>query len=106
MDSVRNEIIAVAMSGGVDSSVAAALLHQAIGNRLTCVFVDNGLLRQEEAEKVRSLFKQHLHMNVRFARAKSQFLDGPEGHNGPRKEAQDHRTDLHRGLRQRSPEDP
>jgi len=71
--------VVLGLSGGVDSSVAAVLLHQAIGNRLTSVFVDNGLLRQEEAEKVLSLFKQHLHMNVRFARARTQFLVALKG---------------------------
>jgi GMP synthase (glutamine-hydrolysing) len=71
--------VVLGLSGGVDSSVAAVLLHQAIGNRLTSVFVDNGLLRQDEAEKVRSLFKQHLHMNVRFARARAQFLAALKG---------------------------
>ncbi len=70
---VGDRKVVLGLSGGVDSSVAALLLHQAIGNQLTCVFVDNGLLRQGEAEKVRSLFKQHFHMNVRFARAKAQF---------------------------------
>ncbi len=76
---VGDRKVVLGLSGGVDSSVAALLLHQAIGNQLTCVFVDNGLLRQGEAEKVRSLFKQHFHMNVRFARAKAQFLDALKG---------------------------
>jgi len=87
VEEIRNTVgkgkVVLGLSGGVDSSVAAVLLHQAIGNRLTCVFVDNGLLRQEEAEKVRSLFKQHLHMNVRFARAKSQFLAALKGVTDP-----------------------
>ena len=76
---VGDRKVVLGLSGGVDSSVAALLLHQAIGNQLTCVFVDNGLLRQEEADKVRSLFKQHFRMNVRFARAKAQFLDALKG---------------------------
>jgi len=71
--------VVLGLSGGVDSSVAAVLLHQAIGSKLTCVFVDNGLLRQDEADKVRSLFKQHFRMNVRFARARAQFLAALKG---------------------------
>ena len=47
------------LSGGVDSSVAAVLIHEAIGDQLTCVFVDHGLLRQNEAEQVASLFRDH-----------------------------------------------
>ncbi len=71
------------LSGGVDSSVAAVLLHQAIGHQLTCVFVDNGLLRLGEAEKVRALFAKHLQMNVRFARARKAFVDGLKGVTDP-----------------------
>jgi GMP synthase (glutamine-hydrolysing) len=63
------------LSGGVDSSVAAVLLHQAIGRQLTCVFVDNGVLREGEAVKVQEVFKKHFQLNLRFVRAKKLFLD-------------------------------
>jgi GMP synthase (glutamine-hydrolysing) len=63
-----------ALSGGVDSSVTALLLHRAIGDRLTCVFVDNGLLRKDEAKQVRQRFADRFHLKVRFVDARAQFL--------------------------------
>jgi len=78
-ETVGDKRVILGLSGGVDSSVAAVLLHQAIGRRLTCVFVDNGLLRLGEAEKVRTLFRKHFRMDVRFARARKAFVDGLKG---------------------------
>ncbi len=63
-----------ALSGGVDSSVVALLLHKAIGQRLTCIFVNNGLLREHEAEGVRELFQQHFGMNLVYVDAAKIFL--------------------------------
>jgi GMP synthase (glutamine-hydrolysing) len=63
-----------ALSGGVDSAVAALLVHRAIGDRLTCVFVDNGLLRKDEAQQVRRRFAERLHLNVVFVDATARFL--------------------------------
>jgi GMP synthase (glutamine-hydrolysing) len=63
------------LSGGVDSSVAAALVHRAIGDELTCLFVDNGLLRQGEREEVEGLFEGVLHVNLITVRAEDRFLD-------------------------------
>ncbi|MBI3932335.1 MAG: glutamine-hydrolyzing GMP synthase [Acidobacteria bacterium] len=63
-----------ALSGGVDSAVAALLVHRAIGDRLTCVFVDNGLLRKDEALQVRKRFAEKLHLKVHFADASRTFL--------------------------------
>ena len=77
--------VILGLSGGVDSSVAAVLLHQTIGPRLACVFVDNGVLRQGEAEKVQEVFKRHFHMNLRFARAKKLFLERLKGVEDPEK---------------------
>ena len=63
-----------ALSGGVDSSVAAMLVHRAIGDRLTCVFVDNGLLRRDEARQVRKRFAQRLQLNVVTVDATRRFM--------------------------------
>jgi GMP synthase (glutamine-hydrolysing) len=73
------------LSGGVDSSVVATLVHKAIGNRLTCVFVDNGLLRQGEAEEVRRLFRERLHLNLVVADAADEFLGRLKGVTDPEK---------------------
>ena len=62
------------LSGGVDSAVAATLVHRAIGDRLTCIFVDNGLLRAREAEEVVDTFERNLHMNLRHIDARDRFL--------------------------------
>jgi len=67
------------LSGGVDSTVAAALVHEAIGDRQTCIFVNNGLLRYREFEDTLELYKNHLHLNVRGVDASAEFytvLDG------------------------------
>ena len=68
------ERVAVAMSGGVDSSVAAALIQAAVGDQLTCVFVNNGLLREGEAEAVRDLFGRHFAINLHYVDAGDRFL--------------------------------
>jgi GMP synthase (glutamine-hydrolysing) len=62
------------LSGGVDSSVAAALLHRAIGERLTCIFVDNGLLRRGEREQVAAVFRDHFNVDLRVVDAEQRFL--------------------------------
>jgi len=64
-----------ALSGGVDSSVVAMLLHKAIGSNLTCVFVDNGLLRSNEAVEIESIFKEHFNLNLICVDASKIFLD-------------------------------
>jgi GMP synthase (glutamine-hydrolysing) len=61
---VKDEEVILGLSGGVDSSVAAALIHKAIGNQLTCVFVDHGLLRLDEAKQVMDTFAEHMHVKV------------------------------------------
>ncbi|GKS64918.1 GMP synthase [glutamine-hydrolyzing] [Nitrospira sp.] len=73
---VGNERVICALSGGVDSSVAAALTHRAIGDQLTCIFVDNGVLRAGEREQVRKTFSSQLHLNLRIMDGTRQFLAG------------------------------
>lgn len=62
------------LSGGVDSSVAAALIHQAIGDRLTCIFVDNGVMRSGEVDLVETTFRRHFHVDLRVVDAAERFL--------------------------------
>jgi len=71
------------LSGGVDSSVVAVLIHRAIGDQLTCVFVNNGLLRKGEAEKVVNLFTKHFKINLKYVDASDRFLDKLAGVTDP-----------------------
>ena len=71
------------LSGGVDSAVAAALVHRAIGDRLTCIFVDHGLLRKGERESVERTFRRHLGMRLIVVDAAAQFLERLEGVEDP-----------------------
>jgi GMP synthase (glutamine-hydrolysing) len=73
------------LSGGVDSSVAAALIHRAIGDRLTCIFVDNGLLRKGEREQVAAIFRDHFHVDLRVIDAEERFLTQLKGITDPEK---------------------
>jgi GMP synthase (glutamine-hydrolysing) len=82
-EQVGKERVICALSGGVDSSVAAALTHRAIGNQLTCIFVDNGLLRKGEKEQVKQTFAQQLHLNLRILDASDSFLAKLKGVNDP-----------------------
>ena len=77
--------VLLGLSGGVDSSVVAALLHKAIGDQLTCVFVDNGLLRLHEGDQVMAMFKENMGVKVIRADAEKQFLDNLEGEADPEK---------------------
>ncbi len=74
-DQVKDEHVILGLSGGVDSSVVAALLHQAIGKQLTCIFVDNGLLRLYEGDQVMQTFGQHMGVNVIRVNAEDRFLN-------------------------------
>lgn len=71
---IKAEKVVLGLSGGVDSCVTALLIHKAIGKNLTCIFVDNGLLRKHEADKLKKNLKQHLKINIRFINAKNKFL--------------------------------
>lgn len=80
---VGDEEVLLALSGGVDSSVVAALLHRAIGTQLTCVFVDTGLLRLHEADQVLRTFAEHLGVRVILVDAESRFLGALAGESDP-----------------------
>ncbi|MGB9500387.1 MAG: glutamine-hydrolyzing GMP synthase [Dissulfuribacterales bacterium] len=82
-DLVGDKKIILGLSGGVDSSVTAMLIHKAIGKNLTCIFVDNGLLRLNEAAKLKKILRQHLHLNIRFVNAAKLFLDALDGVTDP-----------------------
>jgi GMP synthase (glutamine-hydrolysing) len=80
---VQDRRVILGLSGGVDSSVAAMLLHQAIGSQLTCLFVDHGLLRSGEADQVMNTFAGTYRLDVRLIDAKSRFLDALQGVTDP-----------------------
>ncbi|HHY86545.1 MAG TPA: glutamine-hydrolyzing GMP synthase [Verrucomicrobia bacterium] len=80
---VGNERVILGLSGGVDSSVAAALIHKAIGDQLTCIFVNNGVLRGREAEVVRDVFGRHFKIRLHYENASSLFLKRLKGVTDP-----------------------
>ncbi|NTU41582.1 MAG: glutamine-hydrolyzing GMP synthase [Nitrospirales bacterium] len=82
---VGDKKVICALSGGVDSSVVALLIHKAIGDNLTNIFVDNGLLRKGEAEKVKKTFEGHFQMNLIYVDARQRFLDKLKGITDPEK---------------------
>jgi GMP synthase (glutamine-hydrolysing) len=82
-EQVGDDEVLLGLSGGVDSSVVAALLHRAIGDRLTCVFVDNGLLRLGEGDQVMATFARHMGVRVIRVDAEEQFLSRLAGVEDP-----------------------
>lgn len=84
-EQVGGDKVLLGLSGGVDSSVVAALLHKAIGDQLTCVFVDNGLLRKNEGDQVMDMFAKNMGVRVIRADAEEQFLSKLAGVNDPEK---------------------
>ena len=80
---VGDKQVLCGLSGGVDSSVVAALLHKAIGDQLICVFVNNGLLRKGEADLVLSVFKEHFKIRLQYAHTEDLFLDALKGVSDP-----------------------
>src|SRR5436309_8292974 len=80
---VGKEKVILGLSGGVDSSVAAALLHRAIGEQLTCIFVNNGLLRGREAKVVREVFGRHFKLKLQYEDASKLFLRRLKGVTDP-----------------------
>lgn len=87
IDRIRAQVgdkrVICGLSGGVDSSVAAALIHEAIGDQLTCVFVDHGLLRKNEAAEVVEMFRDHMNLQVIHADESELFLGELEGQSDP-----------------------
>ncbi|WP_456413801.1 glutamine-hydrolyzing GMP synthase [Thiolapillus sp.] len=89
IQAVRKQVgdgkVLLGLSGGVDSSVVAALLHKAIGDKLTCIFVDNGLLRLHEGDQVMATFAKHMGVKVIRVDAEGRFLDALKGEADPEK---------------------
>ena len=84
-EKIGDKTVLCAMSGGVDSSVAAVLLHKAVGHQLTCVFVDHGLLRKNEGDEVERIFREQFDMKLIRANAQERFLDKLKGVSEPEK---------------------
>jgi GMP synthase (glutamine-hydrolysing) len=82
-ETVGNENVVLGLSGGVDSSVAAVLLHRALGDRLTCIFVNNGLLRKGEAEEVLETFRTGIGLHLEYVEAEERFLAALDGVEDP-----------------------
>ncbi len=82
-EQVGDDEVILGLSGGVDSSVVAMLAHRAIGDKLTCVFVDNGLLRLNEADQVMEMFGNKFGLNIIHVNAEQRFLDALEGESDP-----------------------
>ena len=83
IEKIRQEVgegrVICALSGGVDSAVTATLVHRAVGDQLTCIFVNNGLLRREEPERVRTTFQRHMKINLAYVDASDRFLTRLKG---------------------------
>ncbi|OGX28692.1 MAG: glutamine-hydrolyzing GMP synthase, partial [Omnitrophica WOR_2 bacterium RIFCSPHIGHO2_01_FULL_49_10] len=84
-EAVGKEKVVCGLSGGVDSSVAAVLINKAIGKQLACIFINNGVLRKGEADRVIKTFKKHFHINLRYVNAEARFLKRLKGVIDPEK---------------------
>lgn len=84
-EKIGDKKVLCALSGGVDSSVAALLVHKAVGKQLTCIFVDHGLLRKDEGDQVETVFRKQFDMNLIRVNAKDRFLSKLAGVSEPEK---------------------
>ncbi|MFH0810161.1 MAG: glutamine-hydrolyzing GMP synthase [Pseudomonadota bacterium] len=82
-ETIGSHRVITALSGGIDSAVVAVLIQRAVGDQLTCIFVDNGLLRKNEGEEVRQLFRDRLGLDLRYVDASTEFLAALEGVSDP-----------------------
>lgn len=82
-EQVGNKRVLLALSGGVDSSTLAFLLHRAIGDQLTCIFIDQGFMRKHEPERLLKLFREQFHIPVEYVNARDSFLKQLEGVTDP-----------------------
>lgn len=89
VDAIRKQVgkgkVICALSGGVDSSVAALLIHEAVGDQLTCILVDHGLMRKDEAAQVVTMFKEHYNLPLILVNAQDRFIGALEGETDPEK---------------------
>ncbi len=89
VEAIREQVgdrpVLCGLSGGVDSSVAAALVHKAVGDQLTCVFVDHGLMRHDEGAQVEATFRDHFHVDLVHLQVQDRFLDALAGVTDPEK---------------------
>ncbi|STX47215.1 GMP synthase [Legionella hackeliae] len=95
---VGNDQVVLGLSGGVDSSVVAALLHKAIGDQLICVFVDTGLLRLNEKEQVMTMFGEHLGIKIIAVDAEEKFLNALKGIDCPEKKRKNYWSYVYRNI--------
>ena len=102
-DKIKGDKVLLGLSGGVDSSVAAELLHKAVGDQLVCIFVDMGLLRKDEFESVLKSYES-MGLNVIGVRAGDKFPRRPGRRDRPGKETEDYRPRFHRSIRRRGAE--
>lgn len=84
-EKIGNDRVVCALSGGVDSTIAATMVHRAVGKNLTCIYVDTGLMRAGETEQLKKIFKNHMKINLRIVYAEKEFLKRLQGVTDPEK---------------------